>query len=664
MKIYIAILAVLVFASCSKKNNKKERSDKQSHYIETLTDSVGPKSEKFLNLCDSFMAIATDSMDYYELKAMKGMHFQLTSQWDSLIHTAIATHNFAEQQEPSPRVNALKAMALMMEGNYYHTQRLENQKAISIYTKAYNKAMESSNQDMAPDIAANLADAYTFVDDMPKASQWYRRALVLADSLNLPNRKTITLYMGMARIYTQMFDYNAAETIYKKVEPHYGEMTINMQAYFLNNYGNLYYYKEDYQKALEIFRKLKRLIEEEMGENTFDMFFCKVNLADVMLNLNMTDSASFYLDQVEPVFKANNIEPCIYYANTIRIGIAIKEKKYNEIKKIIDSEHFTSEIEQNIEDIRSKYLEDYYINTGDWKSAYKSLSQRIEENDSLEHNKQKMHSSDILIKLREDTLRLHHQLEINAQNVKISHAKNAILTFTLICVIMASVLIYLVMYHKRKSIQSEMNILRLKLENSRLRISPHFIFNILNAQIGDNDDKNKTLVKLSRIIRNNLEMTTSPTVSIEDELDFVGRYIELQQTLFNNELKYNVYVDETLNTKEFKIPSMFVQILVENSIKHALKLKDGEKLLCINVRQNEESVMIEVVDNGQGFNVCMNDTSSTKTGLNIIRQSMAAINRKNDKRNRMQFSISNVKDENNEVKGCKATLTIPKCIKL
>ena len=664
MKIYIAILAVLVFASCNKKNNKKERSDKQSHYIETLTDSVELKSEKFLNLCDSFMAIATDSMDYYELKAMKGMHFQLTSQLDSLIHTAIATRNFAEQQEPSPRVNALKAMALMMEGNYYHTQRLENQKAISIYTKAYNKAMESSNQDMAPDIAANLADAYTFVDDMPKASQWYRRALVLADSLNLPNRKTITLYMGMARIYTQMFDYNAAETIYKKVEPHYGEMTINMQAYFLNNYGNLYYYKEDYQKALVIFRKLKRLIEEEIGENTFDMFLCKVNLADVMLNLNMTDSASFYLDQVEPVFKANNIEPCIYYANTIRIGIAIKEKKYNEIKKIIDSEHFTSEIEQNIEDIRSKYLEDYYINTGDWESAYKSLSQRIEANDSLKHNKQKMHSSDILIKLREDTLRLHHQLEINAQNVKISHAKNAILTFTLICVIMASVLIYLVMYHKRKSIQSEMNILRLKLENSRQRISPHFIFNILNAQIGDNDDKNKTLVKLSRIIRNNLEMTTSPTVSIEDELDFVGRYIELQQTLFNNELKYNVYVDETLNTKEFKIPSMFVQILVENSIKHALKLKDGEKLLCINVRQNEESVMIEVVDNGQGFNLCMNDTSSTKTGLNIIRQSMAAINKKNDKRNRMQFSISNVKDENNEVKGCKATLTIPKCIKL
>ena len=664
MKIYIAILAVLVFASCSTKNNKKERSDKQSHYIETLTDSVGLKSEKFMNLCDSFMAIATDSMDYYELKAMKGMHFQLMSQLDSVIHTAIATRNFAEQQEPSPRVNALKAMALMMEGNYYHTQRLENQKAISIYTKAYNKAMESSNQDMAPDIAANLADAYTFVDDMPKASQWYRRALVLADSLNLPNRKTITLYMGMARIYTQMFDYNAAETIYKKVEPHYGEMTINMQTYFLNNYGNLYYYKEDYQKALVIFRKLKRLIEEEIGENTFDMFLCKVNLADVMLNLNMTDSASFYLDQVEPVFKANNIEPCIYYANTIRIGIAIKEKKYNEIKKIIDSEHFTSEIEQNIEDIRSKYLEDYYINTGDWKSAYKSLSQRIEANDSLEHNKQKMHSSDILIKLREDTLRLHHQLEINAQNVKISHAKNAILTFTLICVIMASVLIYLVMYHKRKSIQSEMNILRLKLENSRQRISPHFIFNILNAQIGDNDDKNKTLVKLSRIIRNNLEMTTSPTVSIEDELDFVGRYIELQQTLFNNELKYNVVIDETLNTKEFHIPSMFVQILVENSIKHALKQKNGEKRLCINVRQNEESVMIEVVDNGQGFNVCMNDTSSTKTGLNIIRQSMAAINRKNDKRNRMQFSISNVKDEYNEVKGCKATLTIPKCIKL
>ena len=64
-----------------------------------------------------------------------------------------------------------------------------------------------------------------------------------------------------------------------------------------------------------------------------------MNSADVYLNLNNLDKAKEYLQLAEPVFKKQAIKIGIYYGNTIKIGILLKEKKYAEIKEILDNEH-------------------------------------------------------------------------------------------------------------------------------------------------------------------------------------------------------------------------------------------------------------------------------------------------------------------------------------
>ena len=62
--------------------------------------------------------------------------------------------------------------------------------------------------------------------------------------------------------------------------------SLNLQAYFLNNYGNYYYYTKDYQTSLKKFLMLKKLLEKHDKRETFSMYLCKLNLADVYLNLN------------------------------------------------------------------------------------------------------------------------------------------------------------------------------------------------------------------------------------------------------------------------------------------------------------------------------------------------------------------------------------------
>ena len=85
--------------------------------------------------------------------------------------------------------------------------------------------------------------------------------------------------------------------------------------------------------------------------------------------------------------------------------------------------------------------------------------------------------------------------------------------------------------------------------------------------------------------------------------------------------------------------------------------KDGAKTLSITVKQNNIGTIISVKDNGVGFGIQKSNSSSTKTGLNIIRQSLFIINQRNSKK--MTFSIHNILSENNETLGCETILNIP-----
>lgn len=657
MKILHSLAAIVLIASCTSQTHKDERSKSQEERISLLVDSIKPGTDRYLKTADSLIATVNDSTDYYELRLLQGQHYQLKAPHDSMLYFALPAKQYARRQPSSPRIKGLLASAMSVEAACYHIQRKENTKAIKLFRKAYDCIMQSDNIERAPDIAANLADAYTYTDNMPEASRWYRRALLLADSLHLPTDKTVSLNMGMARIYTQMGDYATAERCYKETERHFDELEPHMQGYYLNNYGNLYYYQGKYDEALKKFRQMKHLLRKK--DNTFDMYLCKINMADVFLNLNECDSALAYLKETEPFFRQNNIDACIYYANTIRIGIATKRKDYDEIKRILNNEHLTQTPEQTIRDIRSKYLQQYYTDTGDYQRALQTITTRQRENDSLEYNKMNMRAEEIMIRLNEDTLLMHHKLETEAHKANINSARIIVLLLLLLCVILASVIIVIIVINRKKKTEDEMSIFRLKLESMRQRITPHFILNILNTQLTDKEQHNTSIIQLSRLIRSNLDMTASTFVTLTEELDFVKKYIDMQNIRFDEPVQLTLDIDNTIDLDETRLPAMFIQILVENSFKHALKDKDGDKLLTVRVRNQKQHFAIDVIDNGKGFDICKQNSHITKYGLNIIRQTVATINEHNSKQAQISFQITNIKKQDNTVCGCKASLLIP-----
>lgn len=656
-----SLLPSLLLFSCSQAEDMRVRTVEETEQLYEVKESVMNMEKGSEERLDSILAAVADSLDFYDYYIIKGRRFMMTETPDSAGVYAQRTLSFALTLPRCPRTNGLLAVAYATLAMPDHLFRRNQKQSLEYNIKAYNLLMESDHIRFAPEVAANLADAYIALDDLPQGARWYRRALFLVDSLQLESKHALTLYLGLGQIYTTMGDYDTAEHYYQKTDSHFAELKPTMRGYFLNNYGNLLYYKGDYPKALEQFRKLKTMLEQSDSEGTYDMYLCKINLADVFLNLHRPDSAEHYIHEAEPYFRRNDVKAGIYYANTIRIGIAVARRQYDQVAAILASEGDMDMTESLLTGIRNRYLDNYYAAMGNYRMAYENLVIAQKQEDSLEHNKQKMMASEIMLRLTEDTLRLHHKLILDEKNLALSRNNVYFWAFAFIGVLLLFVCIVCVMYVHKRRLQYRIDVLNYRLANARQRISPHFVFNLLNAKISTADEKDrKILMELAKLIRLNLSMVSEKCVTLTQELDFVCRYVELERVLLGKDFDFVLDIPESEITDQVCVPSMFIQILVENAILHGLKGREGAKRLTVTVHIDEALTDIRVADNGPGFDIRKYEGRSTRTGLNIIRHTIAMINEKNKKSDAMRFTIRNLTDDNGDVSGCEAAFTIPR----
>lgn len=139
----------------------------------------------------------------------------------------------------------------------------------------------------------------------------------------------------------------------------------------------------------------------------------------------------------------------------------------------------------------------------------------------------------------------------------------------------------------------------------RSQMNPHFFYNALNtiqSFIITDDKRNATtyLSKFSKLTRTILEMTGKEMVTLQDEVNSLKLYLDLEKVRFNNEFTYSINVTRGLDTDVIKIPSMIVQPYIENSIKHGLLHMKGGKILLVDFLKKDDNLCIVIDDNGIG----------------------------------------------------------------
>lgn len=652
-------LLVGLIVACQRPSNT-QKTEEELKALSCIDDSVEALSPHAFHMIEKGMKSAQDSLAYYEYYIRKAKVYELSTTPDSSVPIVANTIAFANRQPSSPRRNSLLAFAYNLKAVGLHNFRQNPDEVIRLYKEATVLLANSDAKDQLPKVCANLGDAYIFKSQLPEAAAWYRRALFLVDSLKLPSQENITLYLGLATIYLQLNDFDTSLKYYQQTEKYFSLMSVNMQAYYLNNYGNYYYYTRDYKASLQKFLTLKAFLEKHHKTETFDMYLCKLNLADVYLNLGDVVRSEKCLEEIEPWFVKNGNDVAIYYVNSIRIGQAVKRGNMAKVKDILQHEKKLDNMEFNLRQIRNRYLRKYYESIGDYRGAYENLRSDAQMDDSLAHNRLNMRASEIMNRFAQDTIRLHHRLEMEHKNAVVQSANTITVAAVLLVVVIILMFALLFMRSRKQYAQDKMRIMQLRLASVRNRISPHFVFNVLNGKIlKSNEQDANELLDLTKLIRANLDLSCRLDVTLREELDFVERYVHVEKQMVGDDFEFRIDQAKAVDADRVRIPSMFVQILVENAFVHGLKGWDGHKSIHIEIDKKEKATSIKVKDNGPGFDI--RSVGKKRTGLSVITQTIAIVNERN--KSKMTFSLSNEQECGKNV-GCVATIVIPDNIKL
>lgn len=150
--------------------------------------------------------------------------------------------------------------------------------------------------------------------------------------------------------------------------------------------------------------------------------------------------------------------------------------------------------------------------------------------------------------------------------------------------------------------QLESRLAQAQLEMLRMQLHPHFLFNTLHAVSTlihkDPEAADDMVSQLSDLLRMTLENIGRQEVSLREEIDFLQRYLDIQQTRFHDRL--HVTLDIPSDTLDLRVPNQALQPLVENAIRHGLDERTGEGAIEIAAREAGEILTVTVRDNGPG----------------------------------------------------------------
>lgn len=193
-------------------------------------------------------------------------------------------------------------------------------------------------------------------------------------------------------------------------------------------------------------------------------------------------------------------------------------------------------------------------------------------------------------------------------------------------------------FSRHKRLKLEKGLAEVKQALLRLQINPHFIFNTLNSIqssiLQQNEEKTIYLFgKFSSLMRQVLQNSTAAFVPLSDEIDLLINYLELEKIRSNNKFDYQVEIADGVDVYEAEIPSMILQIFIENAIWHGIGPKENRGNIRILVSWEKGRHKITIEDDGVGRTFSLQHKSrgqkSRKSlGTDLVFQRIQQLNRK------------------------------------
>jgi tetratricopeptide (TPR) repeat protein len=241
-------------------------------------------------------------------------------------------------------------------------------------------------------------------------------------------------------------------------------------------------------------------------------------------------------------------------------------------------------------------------------------------------------------------------LKLKEQQAEVQEKNNAILRGLLLALVMSGLLLWQFLRYRNRVEHEREAMEKLRAEEAHLRqlqetelhvlrsqMNPHFIFNCLNAVKSlvlknENEAASQYITKFSKLVRMVLENSRCEWISLEQELNILTLYLDIEQTRFNNSFQYWINIEGDVDTEGVKIPPMLIQPYVENAIWHGLMHKESGGNVTISILQKTDKLLeINVLDDGVGRQKAMRIKSKSATknkslGIEISNDRLKIIN--------------------------------------
>lgn len=242
--------------------------------------------------------------------------------------------------------------------------------------------------------------------------------------------------------------------------------------------------------------------------------------------------------------------------------------------------------------------------------------------------------------------------------------------FRIVVTAMGLLLLGLLLWWRWKTVRRR-NMLQQRLLEARRQalqsqMSPHFIFNSLNAiqeciNSGDIHNANISLARFGDLIRSILQYSGQTAISLREEIDFLSEYLEMALFRFNDDFHYELLVDEHLDLMRVQLPPLILQPFVENAILHGLLPAEGKGSLRIQFEADGDSVLCSVTDNGIGRKrsaaIRANRINPHESmGIRTTADRIALFNEQENAR--IEWKIEDLYGEQGEAKGTRVELLI------
>jgi signal transduction histidine kinase len=194
---------------------------------------------------------------------------------------------------------------------------------------------------------------------------------------------------------------------------------------------------------------------------------------------------------------------------------------------------------------------------------------------------------------------------------------------------------------EKRLVESHLNALRLQLE-------PHFLFNTLNAissELAANPELAREMIEdLGVLLRQSLDCQGSKEITLAQELALLDRYLAIQKLRFGDRIAVQIEVEPA--TLSAMVPSMFLQPLVENAIRHGLEGRLSGGHIIVSAGHVDDQLHVRVLDDGVGLPPQWRIETSAGLGINVTRERLQALYAEPDGH---EFTVSRRKGEGTEV---------------